>query len=293
MSQYQRLLLIINPTLRHSPAIHQASALAKACGATLHILGLTKPVRLFSLLEPPARDETRMRYLQEQSRWLKNEVHALRAKGLDVTSEVRWSDDARLEILDYVMQLRPDLLLKEIQHEPLLKRAFVTPMDWYLLRECPVPVYLLSPCSHTLPRKVVAAVDPEPQGSKLNERILQQANSLALQCDAQLSLLHVCPMSSDYLDDADGDEPVLSKLRKDLRQALEKSFVTLAHDFGVPVECRHFIFGDPVSALAGFVNDNQTDVIVMGRGRHHGLQWLIGSTTEHVLYQVPCSILAV
>ncbi len=31
----------------------------------------------------------------------------------------------------------------------------------------------------------------------------------------------------------------------------------------------------------------------MGRVRYRGLEKLLGSTTEHILYQVPCSILAV
>jgi universal stress protein E len=31
----------------------------------------------------------------------------------------------------------------------------------------------------------------------------------------------------------------------------------------------------------------------MGRAQYRGLERLLGSTTEHILYQVPCSILAV
>ena len=49
----------------------------------------------------------------------------------------------------------------------------------------------------------------------------------------------------------------------------------------------------PVSALSDFANEQQVDVIVMGRVQYHGLEKLLGSTTEHILYQVPCSVLAV
>jgi universal stress protein E len=35
------------------------------------------------------------------------------------------------------------------------------------------------------------------------------------------------------------------------------------------------------------------DVIVMGKVQSRGLGKLLGSTTEHILYQAPCSILAV
>jgi len=44
MSQYQCLLLIINPALRDSPAIGHAAALAKASGASLHIVALAAPL---------------------------------------------------------------------------------------------------------------------------------------------------------------------------------------------------------------------------------------------------------
>ncbi|MEK1835996.1 MAG: universal stress protein, partial [Pseudomonas sp.] len=67
----------------------------------------------------------------------------------------------------------------------------------------------------------------------------------------------------------------------------------LAARFGVPPECRHFIMGQPVSVLSEFTHVHQVDVIVMGRAQYRGLERLLGSTTEHILYQVPCSILAV
>lgn len=296
MSQYQRLLLIINPALRHSPAIHHAAALAKVSGASLHIAALVKPLELFSLLEEGVGNRARESYLQDHDQWLNAEAQRMRGRGINVTTEVAWADDIQQEILQHVTEMQPDMLIKEIQHEPALKRAFITPMDWHLLREVPVPIYLLGASGHTLPRKIVAAVDPanlHPSGNELNERIIAQANSLALQCDAELHLLHACDVTSVYLGDAGGGGLVLGDLTKELRTAIDKSFVKLANRFGVPTERRHLILGQPVSALAEFVNENQVDVIVMGRSQAHGLRKLIGSTTEHVLYQVPCSVLAV
>ncbi len=67
----------------------------------------------------------------------------------------------------------------------------------------------------------------------------------------------------------------------------------MASRYGVPSDRRHFILGPPVSALSDFANEQQVDVIVMGRVQYHGLEKLLGSTTEHILYQVPCSVLAV
>jgi universal stress protein E len=53
------------------------------------------------------------------------------------------------------------------------------------------------------------------------------------------------------------------------------------------------IEGNPVTVLSEFANEHNVDVIVMGRVQSHGVGKLLGSTTEHVLYQVPCCVLAV
>ena len=294
MSEYQRLLLIINPALRHSPAIQHAAALAKASGARLHIAALIKSLDILSLLEEGVRETARETYLQDHRDWLAYQAKNIRGRGIEVTAEVAWADDLQQDILDHVTEMQPDLLIKEVQHESALKRAFFTPLDWHLLRHCPVPVYLIGGSGHTLPHKIVAAVDASgtDSDSELNDRIIQQANGLALQCNAELHLLYACD-TTDYLGDMGGDGLTLSDLTKQLRRELEKSFLALAGRYGVASDRRHFILGHPVSALSEFADEHQVDVIVMGRVQSHGLNKLVGSTTEHILYQVPCSVLAV
>src|SRR3990167_2208736 len=294
MSQYQRLLLIINPALRHSPAIKHAAALARASGASLHIAAFIPSFKLLSLLEEGDREQARQRYLQDHRDWLQVQAETLRCEGIDATTEVAWAEDMKQDILDHVSEMQPDLLIKEVQHESALKRAFFTTLDWHLLRHCPIPVYLVGGGGHALPRKVVAAVDASdtaPADSELNERIIQQATNLALQCDAELHLLYACDLSGVYLADMGG--LALPDITKELRTTEEQSFSKLAGRYGVPSDRRHFVLGHPVAALSDFANEQQVDVIVMGRVQYHGLEKLLGSTTEHILYQVPCSVLAV
>jgi universal stress protein E len=294
MSQYQSLLLIINPALRHSPAMNHAAALAKASGASLHIAALIPSFKWLSLLEEGDRELARERYLQDHRDWLKAQAGNLRGRGIEVTTEVAWAEDLKQDIIDHVTDMQPDLLIKEVQHESALKRAFFTPLDWHLLRHCPVPLYLVSGSGFVLPRKVVAAVevsDIESANSELNERIIKQACSLAMQCNADLHLLYACDISAAFLADMGG--LTLADLTKALRRDLETSFLELAGRFGVPPDHRHFVEGNPVTALSEFANEHNVDVIVMGRVQSHGVDKLLGSTTEHILYQVPCSVLAV
>jgi len=294
MSQYQRLLLIINPALRHSSAINHAAALAKASGASLHIAALTPSSKWLSLLEEGDRESGRERYLQDHRGWLEAQAENLRGRGIEVTTEVAWAEDIKQDIIEHVTDMQPDVLIKEVQHESALKRAFFTPLDWHLLRHCPVPVFLVGGSSFVLPRKVVAAVevsDVESPDNELNDRIIKQACSLAMQCNAELHLLYACDISAAFLADMGG--LTLADLTHALRRDLETSFIELADRFGVPSDRRHFIEGNPVKALSEFADEHNVDVIVMGRVQSHGVDKLLGSTTEHILYQVPCCVLAV
>ena len=294
MSQYQRLLLIIDPTFRHSLAIQQAAALAKASGASLHVAALVPAIKGLWMLEERDRALLREDCLRPHRSWLKEQTDPLRGREIAVTTQVAWAEDFEQDIIDYVTGMQPDLLIKQIQHESAFKRAIFTPLDWHLLRHCPVPVYLLGGSSHVLPRKVVAAVevtDVEPADNALNERIIKQACGLAMQCNAELHLLYACTISAAYLADYDG--LTLGELTKALGTDLQKAFLKLAGQFGVPSDRRHFIEGHPVAVLSEFAHDHQVDVIVMGKVQSRGMGKLLGSTTEHILYQVRCCVLAV
>lgn len=296
MSQYQRLFLIADPAMRHSAALQRAAALAEASGAALHIAAIVEPSAGLSLLDREAREQARDQYLQHYREWLADEAGLLRSKGITATTEVLWTHQPLEEIHQHVLEMQPDLLIKDVQHEPALKRAFATPLDWHLLRECAVPVHLVASLVHALPRKVIAAVDPsrpEAEGGDINQLIIQAAIGLALQCDAELHLLHSYDLASVFLMETGSRRAVWPTLVEEMQEARREMFMALAERYGVPPERRHFLIGSPITALVDFAAQQQAEVLVMGAEQRRGLNKLVGSTTEHVLYRAPCSILAV
>jgi universal stress protein E len=76
MSQYQRLLLIIDPTLRQYPAQH-AMALARASGASLHILALVPAIKGLWMLEERDRLQLREDCLRPHRDWLNEQTAPL------------------------------------------------------------------------------------------------------------------------------------------------------------------------------------------------------------------------
>lgn len=297
MGQYQRVLLIAEPSLHPSPAMSRAVALAQACKALLHVRLFAEPVPVVHVWEEKLDDAHYQRYLRRYRRWVDDEVQRLSGLGIEATVEVVFTTHALLDILRAVEDLKPDLLIKDVTLEPVLKRVFVTPLDCHLLRECTVPVHLVNQVRHSLPQRVVAAVDPfDPatQISGLNETIIQAADALAQQCDATLHLLYAYDLGAAF----NGDVPLVSggwgvDMVEELRESLHLAFVNLADRHEVPPERRHFVMGLPVPVLSEFVEQYQADVIVMGTVHRVGIDRLIGSNTERALYSVPGSILAV
>ncbi|MDR6917155.1 universal stress protein E [Pseudomonas sp. 3296] len=297
MGQFHRLLLIADQTLHQSPALLRAVALAKVSGAALDVRAFVEPAPIVHLWEEKTDDAGYQRYLRRYRRWVADEVEQLGGQGLDVTVEVIFTTHPLLDILKTVEELKPDLLIKDVILEPVLKRVFITPLDCHLLRECPVPVHLVNQVRYSLPHRVVAAVDPfdpSTQISGLNDTIIQTANALALQCDAPLHLLYAYDLSPAF----NGDAPLSGggwgvDYIEELRESLHLAFVTLADRYGVPPERRHFVMGLPVPVISEFVEQYLADVVVMGTVHRVGIDRLIGSNTERALYSVPGSILAV
>lgn len=296
MNQARRILLIGHAQQRKSAAFQRAVALAMVSATPLHIAVLVEPFVTYSLLGSEIREQLRHSLLNEQRRCWSKEVEILRGKGIQATCSVAWAENLHEEILCQVRELQPVMLVKDIQREPVLKRTFVTSLDWHLLRSCPVPLHLVNDACHPKPRVVVAAVDlsdADAQHSGLNDQIIAAGTSLATQCAAEFQLLYVHDNMPAYMASSGEVVADWADIVEELRVALHQSFVDLAERHDVPQERRHFIIGQPITGIIEFAQERHADVVVMGRVHRKVLDKWLGSTTEAVLYRLSGSVLAI
>ena len=299
MLQTPRLLLIAPPTMTRTPAFERAAALAHAMQLPLHIVAFNylQALAIAGLFAPDQIDRAREGYLDTHRHWLTAQADSMSKHGLAVTSEVVWVHHPFEEILHFVNEMSLALIIKDAEDVPALKRVFFPPLDWQLLRDCPVPVHLVTEARHPLPRKVLAIVDvlrSEEQDLVFNDQIVEAAAKLASQCNAQLELLHVYDWAAVYAKDMGyGAVPLVSGLYEALNEAQHEAFAGLAERQGIAVEQRHFIEGVPLWNICNFAHDHQIDVIVMGTVRHAGLDKLLGTTAESLLHNAPCSMWAI
>ncbi|WP_324709770.1 universal stress protein [Pseudomonas citronellolis] len=296
MNAYTRLLLICDPLLRDSAAMARAKALALAGGGQLHMVTLDAlPVGLGvldSVLQTRAREETRLR----QERWLEERAGELRAQGVEVGVEAIWTENPLEEALRLVEQHGIDLVVKDSQYEPALSRAIMTPLDWQLLRRCPVPLHLVSTADNPRPQRVLAALDLSQDDvlvDQLNDHIVESAQALARQCGAELHLLQAYDLASGYLAYAAGPVAWSPEVAEQMSGRSRQRMDRIGERFGVGRPYQHLVKGAATQVISEFANEKRFDVVVMGTLYRPGLAKIIGSTTEQALYRVHSGILAV
>jgi universal stress protein E len=137
MLKLKRILLIAPSEMTLTPAFARARALACATGALLHIVAFdyVQALAVAGLLDHEAMAQAREGYLQVHRQWLEQQARFYRCGGMQVTTEVVWAKSSLTNLLEYVNDFHPDLVIKDTHYVPALDRAFHRPLDWRLLRE--------------------------------------------------------------------------------------------------------------------------------------------------------------
>ncbi|QBZ83746.1 universal stress protein UspA [Hydrogenovibrio crunogenus] len=140
---------------------------------------------------------------------------------------------------------------------------------------------------------VLVAVD----FSQHSEKAIARAKQLAAMYEAELQLLHVIeePMYPIYDDISLSATPNawFPDMLENLQKAATEKLTHLAETNQIPATSCHTLTGFPKTQIVDYANQIQADLIVMGR---HGMSFfdkLIGSTTDSVLHQAQCDVMAV
>ncbi|MCE4052461.1 universal stress protein [Pseudomonas sp. Au-Pse12] len=298
MPAQSRFMLVVSSLMKNSPAFERAARLAKASDAALHIVAFDylEGLATAGLVNDQALEQMRLGYVERHHQWLEDQARPLRKLGVPVTTEVVWVERPLQEILIHLREQPMAALIKALEHESLLSRLMFTPLDVHLLRECPVPLHFVSHVQHALPRRILAAVDPFHRNhhyKDLNDRILRDAARLASTCNAELDVIYAHDLSSISASEFGFNNASAffsSNAAKALFDAQGEAFRDLAERNDIPAEKQHMIMGDPAKVLCSYADAYDIDVIVMGRIAHRGIDRLVGSTIEQLLYKMPCSV---
>ncbi|MFB0962962.1 MAG: universal stress protein, partial [Pseudomonas sp.] len=160
--QLNQLLVVIDPTSKDSqPSLERAAWVAKRSQSAVELLICEYNSALDGgfFFDGPAQQKARDSLLNNHSIWLDKLAQPLRDEGLTVTTEVRWGKPLHSMVLQRIDELKPDLVFRDATTHSLLQRLFFNNTSWQLIRQCPVPLWLVRKGEWKAER-MCAALDP-------------------------------------------------------------------------------------------------------------------------------------
>ena len=297
MSAYRNILVIVDPTANEQPAVDKAAILAAKFAARLELFVCdTQSAREARLLAQSLKGARPF----DAKALVESIAAPLRAKGLDVTTEVAWTESLDAGLVARVCRGTADLVVKDTHHHSLAQRTFLSNTDWQLIRGCTVPLLLTKQTAWSAAPRLIAAIDPEHVNDKpaqLDRVIMTHASQLTDALSGDLHVLHA------YLPAAIAASATAAPLggvivsEEDLRQEREArldSVKRVTDPWNIDDAHIHLELGGPAAALPLVADNLHADVIVMGAVSRRGLKRvLMGSTAEDVLERLPCDALIV
>lgn len=300
MNESSEFLLIASSRMQRTPAFDRAVALAKAYAMPLRIVApdYFQALAVMGIFDRPALTLLRDGYLQAHRQWLEQQAEQERAKGLECSVEVLWTDNRVDAIRACVQAARPKMLIKDVHHEPLFARLFSTPLDWHLLRECLCPVQFVIEGHPSLPRRILVAVNLyryEDADLRLNDWLIEAASRIARQCAGIVHVMYSYDWSAFYATNVTllGALPVETGFHEALGEAHAEAFSSLCERHAIPCECRHFLVGTPQLTISAFAREQDIDLLIMGCLPRTRMEKIMGNTAESLLTHSPCSVLII
>jgi nucleotide-binding universal stress UspA family protein len=214
-----------------------------------------------------------------------------------------------IEIIRQVLRHNHDLVIKCAEGATRLKDVLFGSTDMHLLRKCPCPVWITKSTEHSRYRRILAAVDRDPEEAVkdiLNRQILEMSTSLALAERSELHIVHAWQLvgedvlrsvrsgvSHAEVDAMEAEEP--NERRRWLENLVNTFGAKADNDTGDYLSPHfHVTKGNAKHVVPMTAQESDVDLIVMGTVSRTGIAgFFMGNTAESILNQLNCSVLTV
>ncbi|WGK60592.1 universal stress protein [Halopseudomonas sp. SMJS2] len=296
----QHILVVIDPTSdTDQPCLRRAEQLAEYYPAVRFTLFMSDYIPALNggmLFDTDALAKARSTLLGHREQGLARLAEPLRNKGCTVNTTVVWGKRYERHILRAIHEQQPDLVLKTTHHHNLLKRLVLTNADWYLIRHCPAPLWLVKQPENGL-KAIGVSVDPLHEADKpaaLDYKLLTTGRALAANTGAQVHAIHcynplphTLAFDTGLVADYDG-------YATQVQQHHMEAFREFSAQTGMSENEQHLLRGYPEQAIPDFIAQQAIDLLVMGAiSRSRIESALVGHTAERLLDDVPCDVLIV
>lgn len=262
----RQLFVVFDPTTEEQLALNRAQVIASNDGSKVHLYAC-----IHEDTSPTPNPEDGVAAQQDI---LQQAAEPLKAKGIEVSTEVSWQKDWYSAVVEAARRCGADEVLKSSQRHSKGQRLLKKTSDWALIRECHCPVLLVKSAATGEARKVLAALDIS--GDKEDYGVLNQ------------NILTFCQR---YTGGSNGAEVHFLNGHKDLPSRPDRG--TLIRLCGVDSDHVHIRMGDPDDVIVDTAKELGVNLVVLGNSARNGLSALVKSNTaEKVLDKLECDLLA-
>lgn len=303
VKRVDRILAVVDPYAEATPIIGRAVEVAKR---------LRMGIDLFSCYyEPPLASEVAAAFipytdncevtLRQQLGLLHELAEPYAKENLDITIKAAWDSPLYEGIVREVLRSTPRFVMKETHYHSAISRALFSHTDWQLIRQCPVPVWLVKSNGVFASPTIMAAVDPANDAdhdAALDALILSEALDISSQLGGKVHVVHAFDVGPDI---AAAGNSIVSMSSMNVDEIVERAHAVhstaladLLRRFKVPDKQVHMKNGRASELLPYMARELSVSLVVMGavaRGRLE--QAIIGSTAERVLDHLPCDVLII
>jgi universal stress protein E len=245
-------------------------------------------------------DKRHFQTVKEQSlakieQTLNQVIEGIEKQGIKCQQKVYWDRHPDEIITDLINNEGGDIVIKSTRPEPLLKKMFITPVDWSLLRTCPSPVLLVKQKDWFERGAIIVAVDStsvDPTHQELNRSLVRHAKRIAASTNRMVHVVNVYPIP--ILEVPVEFSAINYEELQSQSESLHKQMTAeLLLDFDIPESQQHVIAGLPEEVIAEQIERLNGHLLIIGTvGRRGFSAAIIGNTAEQTIDKVGCDVLA-
>ncbi|OOF39983.1 universal stress protein UspE [Rodentibacter mrazii] len=301
--KFKNILVVLNPDNEKQYALARAVRLVKE-QESIEKVKITTLLTVYdlsyemtALLSSDEREEMHKTAIEQHRQAVQFYLDKYADPQIEFESHIVWNSNEAEGIREEVEKNQYDLVVKYTKDEESLTSLIFTPVDWQLLRKCPIPVLMVRDGNWKHQRRILIAVNvsgEQDYQDKFNQELVETGISLAERLNrGNVHLVAAYPVTPINMAI---DLPEFNTLgyENSIRGQHLINMKTLRQKFGIDEDHTHVYEGFPEDVIPEVAQKIEAELVILGTVGRTGLSAaLLGNTAEHVISKLNCNLLAI
>ena len=301
--KFNNILVVLNPDNEKQYALARAVRLAREqkhddkIKITVLLTVYDLSYEMSALLSSEERQEMHNTASEQQRQEVQFYLDKYADPDIEFDSHIVWNSNEADAIREEVENNQYDLVVKYTKDEESFTSLIFTPVDWQLLRKCPVPVLMVRDGDWKHQRRILIAVNVSGEQEYQNEfnlELVETGMSLAENLNrGNVHLVSAYPVAPINMA-IDLPEFNTSGYENGIRGQHLINMKALRQQFCIDEDHTHVREGFPEDVIPQVAKEIEAELVILGTVGRTGLSAaLLGNTAEHVINKLSCNLLAI